>query len=438
MMREIDCIKINLSDDGTSIATHHIIVYNNIVHGQNGDYPSNGIRVWALSHHISVVGNLIYDIGANDAIAIHPDGAGVGAGTSHWVLDNIIIGNSGMEDGIDMAYATDLNAIADVKVVANRVQMLALSGLSTKTGRGQKCAGGGHEGNYFWYVGNIFTGSSHIGVNLYGPKTNSYTSGNIAYDNALNAQNPKNQWEMGWADTKMDHNTIIQTVSYRLPINIRNGANSAFTDNLLIRSVDGTYIGGSVGEQSNNAQVLSVSGINVPSNTAYNNDPRNWRNVDFVNNFTPDNTWSEINGNDTPGAFGPNNNWLGLNIKAFDNSPLENSGCGWEGPALVQQRLNELDINFCNSTLSTNELDQADLTIFPNPVINNEIVIRVPTTITVDNINIYNILGNKVLSKHNVSDKNKIILKPNLSEGIYIIKLNTSEKGLISKKIIIE
>ena len=275
-------------------------------------------------------------------------------------------------------------------------------------------------------------------MNLNGPKTNSYASGNIAYGNALNAQNPKNQWEMGWADTKMDHNTIIQTVSYRLPINIRNGANSVFTDNLLIRSVVGTYIGGSVGEQSNNAQVLSVSGISVPSNTAYNNDPRNWRDVGFVNNFTPDNNWSEINGNDTPGAFGPNNNWLGLDIKAFDNSPLENSGCGWEGPALVQQRLNELDINFCNSTLSTNALDQADLTIFPNPVINNEIVIRVPTTITVDNINIYNILGNKVLSKHNVSDKNQIILKTNLSKGTYILEIMTVNQGNLSKKIIIK
>jgi len=343
-----------------------------------------------------------------------------------------------MEDGIDMAYATELTAIADVKVVANRVQMLAVPGLSTKIGRGQKCASGGHEGNYFWYVGNIFTGSSHIGVNLNGPKTNSYASGNIAYGNALNAQNPKNQWEMGWADTKMDHNTIIQTVSYRLPINIRNGSNSSFTNNLLIRSVDGTYIGGSVGEESNNAQTLSVSGISVPSNTAYNNDPRNWRDAGFIDNFTPDTNWSEINGNNTPGAFGPNNNWLGLEIKGYDNSPLENNGCGWAGSALVQQRLQELGISFCNSTLATNEFNQDTVAIFPNPIINNEIVIKLHSSITVDNINIYDILGNKVLSKRNVSYENKIILKPNLPKGIYIININAVDKGSISKKIIIE
>jgi len=90
------------------------------------------------------------------------------------------------------------------------------------------------------------------------------------------------------------------------------------------------------------------------------------------------------------------------------------------------------------STLVTNEFENIDIAVYPNPIKDYKIQIRLPETIFVNTIKIYNILGKETFIKHVDSSENEFLLNPNLSKGIYIIKLNTSEKGLISKKIIIE
>jgi hypothetical protein len=378
MVREFDCIKISMTsgDANPTSSAHDIIIYDNIVHGKGGTYPSNGIRAWARTYHIAIVGNLVYDVGANDCICIHGDGNFIGPYDGHWVLDNIVIGNSGMEDGLDFAL-TDYSLYGqiergDVKVVANRIQMDALSGLSLKTGRGQKCISAGHEGIYFWFVGNIMTGSKHVGFNLNGLKKYTYVNGNISYANAMIDE--KNHWEMQWDGSHIDHNTIINTVNYRAVVNV-TGENSSFSNNLLIRPIDGQYIVGSVAAKQNNANELSVPGISAPEKTSFNNDPRNWREASFMHNFIPESSWAKANGSSTPGAFDSNGNWLDLEIKPFQGSPLENNGLGWEGPPLVQHRLSELGINFGRSSESTsvnekykrNILDEMDLKIFPTP-----------------------------------------------------------------------
>ncbi|MCF6348174.1 MAG: heparin lyase I family protein [Flavobacteriaceae bacterium] len=89
-------------------------------------------------------------------------------------------------------------------------------------------------------------------------------------------------------------------------------------------------------------------------------------------------------------------------------------------------------------TLTTDEFQNIDIRIFPNPIKNNKIHIQLSETILINTIRIYDILGKEVFTKNIQSSKNNILLKPNLSEGVYIMKLNTSEKGSISKKIIIE
>ncbi|GEM_PF-6669655 len=89
-------------------------------------------------------------------------------------------------------------------------------------------------------------------------------------------------------------------------------------------------------------------------------------------------------------------------------------------------------------TLTTSEFQNVNIRIYPNPIKDRKIHIQLPEIIFINSIKIYNILGKEVFFKNIESSENNILLKPNLSEGIYIIKLNTSEKGLISKKIIIE
>jgi hypothetical protein len=96
------------------------------------------------------------------------------------------------------------------------------------------------------------------------------------------------------------------------------------------------------------------------------------------------------------------------------------------------------DVAPSGGTLATDEFQNIDIRIYPNPIKNNEIHIQLPKTILIKTIKIYDILGKEVFTKKIQSSKNNILLKPNLSEGIYIMKLNTSEKGSISKKIIIK
>lgn len=88
--------------------------------------------------------------------------------------------------------------------------------------------------------------------------------------------------------------------------------------------------------------------------------------------------------------------------------------------------------------LATNEFQNINIRIFPNPIKDNKINIQLPKTILINTIKIYDILGKEVFVKRIESFENTILVRPNLSEGIYILKLNTSEKGSISKKIIIE
>jgi len=96
------------------------------------------------------------------------------------------------------------------------------------------------------------------------------------------------------------------------------------------------------------------------------------------------------------------------------------------------------DVAPAAGTLATTEFQETiDVTIYPNPTA-NEMSIQFPEVISIETVSIYDILGKEVFIKKIVSTENELFLIPNLSTGIYIIKINTTEKGLISKKIIIE
>ncbi len=92
-----------------------------------------------------------------------------------------------------------------------------------------------------------------------------------------------------------------------------------------------------------------------------------------------------------------------------------------------------------NSTLATNEFENdIDVSVYPNPVENNQIRIRFSTTIKIDHVIIHDILGKEVYSKRVKPLENMLILKPNLSSGIYHIRINTEDKRSIIKKFIID
>ncbi len=86
--------------------------------------------------------------------------------------------------------------------------------------------------------------------------------------------------------------------------------------------------------------------------------------------------------------------------------------------------------------VESNAFVDSGIEIYPNPTA-NEINIQFSENQNVENISIYDVLGKEVFTKKIDASESKVILHPNLSKGIYFLKIG-SDKGELSKKIIIE
>lgn len=90
------------------------------------------------------------------------------------------------------------------------------------------------------------------------------------------------------------------------------------------------------------------------------------------------------------------------------------------------------------SSTGVNDVDKSDnlLKVYPNPTINDQLFIANESSLLINKIAIYNILGQEV-STYNTSSRNNkidIILPSTLNSGMYTLRINT-EKGVITKKI---
>lgn len=96
---------------------HNSIIYNNSVHTAE----SNIIKLYKGVHHMVIAQNFVYDTRINDGISLHQvkwgDDSG-DLGNHHWIIDNTVIGNSGMEEPIDVASS----AAEDIKIVDGSVK----------------------------------------------------------------------------------------------------------------------------------------------------------------------------------------------------------------------------------------------------------------------------------------------------------------------------
>ena len=101
---------------------------------------------------------------------------------------------------------------------------------------------------------------------------------------------------------------------------------------------------------------------------------------------------------------------------------------------------NRFDIVFQNNsstlTLSDEELENVKL-IFASD--NNKIIVLNPNRLDIDNITVYNTLGQLVYEKATAfnSEYSEYNLEE-LSTGTYVVKMTTSNKVVITKKIIIK
>ncbi|PIA81081.1 hypothetical protein BFR04_15385 [Gaetbulibacter sp. 4G1] len=137
---------------------------------------------------------------------------------------------------------------------------------------------------------------------------------------------------------------------------------------------------------------------------------------------TNDESTSDWVGGDIPSGNVPN--WV---LSSTTNRSTPNSFAGSElnhiGSANPSQ----------NTTLSTEDVLASNFKIYPNPV--KDIVTIESKNVKVSSVEMYSIIGNKVISENNLVN-NRFDVSA-LSSGIYLLKVNTDDNSLV-KKIVIE
>ena len=96
-------------------------------------------------------------------------------------------------------------------------------------------------------------------------------------------------------------------------------------------------------------------------------------------------------------------------------------------------------ITFTNSTLTTEEtLFSKSILVYVNKEI-KELIIVNKNNIKIEKINLFSILGKKIINWNKTKNKNNEyrISIDNATNGIYIVKIKT-DKGIFSKKVSIQ
>jgi len=95
---------------------------------------------------------------------------------------------------------------------------------------------------------------------------------------------------------------------------------------------------------------------------------------------------------------------------------------------LYPRSLADIDV-----TLNLNDIQGINFSVYPNPVNNGSFNIRSANIDTFD-IEIYNVLGKKVLANKDIDGKNIIV--DNLQSGVYLIKISQNDNSTTKKLII--
>ena len=364
---------LNVGDTMQISFTEQVTIYNNEVSVVGRD---NGIVCWEYTDYIAIVSNFVWGTKSNDGIVIHPKNWVTPVqevGNHFWILDNDVIGNSSTEDLIDIATETTRE---DFKVVANRLQCTALSGYGTGG-----CEMGiqlGHDGVYYWVVGNTINGgatNNGIRIGTYqGANSQAHlqVSGNVVFNSF------KHNVQINSEDVIFNHNTLLRSANNRAAINfLVDAANVALANNLVVVpagiadfTFDSVSAGAAITSSNSNwfgndsnalleGKTLPVwrstygfdlasstgdtPGVAIPNSTW--DDPRTWKQSAFLDHFIPDTSWTGNSGANTPGAFDSVGNRLGYSIQAFPGY-----GLGWPGPDLVQSKLIDLGISYGGGT----------------------------------------------------------------------------------------
>lgn len=77
---------------------------------------------------------------------------------------------------------------------------------------------------------------------------------------------------------------------------------------------------------------------------------------------------------------------------------------------------------------------ETDILLYPNPTTGH---FTIELTPTINSIEIYNLLGEKVKTLNNIAARNITLQRDNLSSGLYIVRLKQDNKIILTKKLVI-
>jgi len=217
----------------------YFLLYRCTVHSMGSEpehrESNNLVSMASEASYCAVVECLIYDCPSNDHISIHDDfnndNVPVPVGSHHWVVDNVIIGNSGAEQGFDFAsggsHSDDYGAAFDVKFINNRIQCQSVPALSQLNGSMRGGIVAGKKSAFVWLLNNTVTGCNGYGLSSGG--YNRASSGNILYDAGTANNVMMHVMTMQGVDI-VTHNTVLQTRTARGPVAITDPPGRVRTD----------------------------------------------------------------------------------------------------------------------------------------------------------------------------------------------------------------
>lgn len=89
-----------------------------------------------------------------------------------------------------------------------------------------------------------------------------------------------------------------------------------------------------------------------------------------------------------------------------------------------------------SSSASVNDNENINLEIYPNPVTNG--ILNISTEEMIDNVIVFNMIGQKVFVKGEVREFNSQINLDNLDKGVYILQINTTKGNATTRRIMID
>ncbi len=92
---------------------------------------------------------------------------------------------------------------------------------------------------------------------------------------------------------------------------------------------------------------------------------------------------------------------------------------------------------YSNQTSNDSNISTADLSIFPNPVKQNRITVKLKNQ-EIKEIRITNIVGKEVLvKKYQIPVNEKMLELNNMVDGIYLVRIKTTDNQQLVKKLMI-